>query len=183
MTMKGPLIGKSRFIEVRLIAGCALLAAVAVWLSASGTEKVSLILLCIPLGLTSIVLISVLVGFSRYKERPVWPIVLPALIMFTVLISTPATNWPLRAAYFASRRPFDQFAQEVRAGFEMTHPERAGMFWIARAEISRDDIVCLWIDMNPNGNTGFVQCSPDYVPFNLWSMIELDDRWQYITED
>jgi hypothetical protein len=28
-----------------------------------------------------------------------------------------------------------------------------------------------------------VQCAPDHVPFNLWSMISLDDRWQFIAED
>ena len=37
-------------------------------------------------------------------------------------------------------------------------------------------VVCLWTRPHPAGSRGFVQCRRDYVPFNLWSSIPLDDR-------
>ena len=71
----------------------------------------------------------------------------------------------------------------MRSGENLPMPQRAGIFTIRKAELSRDRIVCLWIAPNSGGNTGFVQCGQDYVPFNLWSLVKLDDRWQFITED
>jgi hypothetical protein len=89
----------------------------------------------------------------------------------------------LRAAYLLSRPTLDRVAEDVRAGQHVTRPTRVGLFTIVEAEVNRHGIVCLWVDPNPTGKTGFVQCGPDYVPFNLWSMVRLDDRWQFIAED
>jgi hypothetical protein len=81
-----------------------------------------------------------------------------------------------------SRGAFDAIAQRVRAGEQMK-PQRIGLVTIRKAEVYYNGIVCLWTDLNPSGYTGFVQCAPDSMPFNLWSMIRLDARWQFISED
>ena len=73
--------------------------------------------------------------------------------------------------------------QRVRTGEHIATPLRAGLFTIRSAYLSHDGIVCLWTHPHPGGSTGFVQCRRNYVPFNLWSIVRLDDRWQFISED
>jgi hypothetical protein len=89
----------------------------------------------------------------------------------------------LRAAYFLSRPSLDSLADDVRAGQPFVGRVRAGAFTIVEGEVSRAGIVCLWVDRDRCGKTGFVRCPPDHVPFNLWSMVSLDERWQFIAED
>ena len=81
-----------------------------------------------------------------------------------------------------SRGAFDAIAQRVRAG-EQVKPQRVGLVVIRKAQVYHNGIVCLWTGLKPSGYTGFVRCGPDYVPFNLWSMVRLDARWQFISED
>jgi hypothetical protein len=105
------------------------------------------------------------------------------VVCLSIIISVAATHWPLRVTYVLSRDAFDSLAQRVRAGEHIATPVRAGFFTVRRAELSHHGIVCLWTYPHPAGSTGFVQCRRDYVPFNLWSLIRLDDRWQFISED
>lgn len=99
-----------------------------------------------------------------------------------VLISVPLTHWPLRLAYHISRPKFETIAQVLRSGKTFPKPMQVGPFTIEKAEIDNGK-VCLWTDLDPAGRTGFAKCSPKDVPFNLWSITELDENWQYISED
>lgn len=123
------------------------------------------------------------VEFARSKKRRTWPVLVGAFVSLATIVSVMAVHWPLRAGYFLSRASLDHLAQDVRAGQPFVGPKRVGLFTVVEAEISRHGIVCLWVDADPEGKTGFVRCGPDHVPFNLWSMVSLDDRWQFISED
>lgn len=131
----------------------------------------------------TVVITCTLLGFAHSKRQPLWPVLAGAIACLAFLASVVTVHWPLRAAYFMSRPSLDRLARDVRAGHRLAGPARVGLFIINQAEVSRHGIVCLWVDPNPSGKTGFVQCGPDYVPFNLWSMVHLDDRWQFIAED
>ena len=154
-----------------------------VLVSATGGEQVSVVLLAIVLSAAVIIIGSLLVGYRRHTQRRVLPALVAPILSLTVITSVAATHWPLRVAYAWSRESFDAVAQRVRSGEHITTPLRAGLFIIQRAELSQQGIVCLWTHSNSSGSTGFVQCRRDYVPFNLWSMVRLDDRWQFISED
>jgi hypothetical protein len=92
-------------------------------------------------------------------------------------------QWPLRMAYLLSQPAIEQVADDMRAGRPFHGPALVGAFRIERAEISPQGVPCLWMDLNPAGRTGLVQCSSYRPPFNLWSLTSLDERWQCITED
>jgi hypothetical protein len=104
------------------------------------------------------------------------------IITIVLIVSVALWHWPFRAAYALSRPALERAATEVRAGHSF-EGRRVGVFLVRRAEVSRTGIVCLWVDTNPSGRTGFVQTPPQYVPFNLWSQISLDAQWQFISED
>ena len=160
-----------------------LMALAGVLVSATGGEQVGVVLLAIVLSAAAIIVGSLLVGYRRHTQRRVLPALAAPILSLAVIISVAATHWPLRVAYAWSRDSFDAVAQRVRSGEHVTTPLRAGLFTIQRAELSHHGIVCLWTQPHPSGSTGFVQCRRDYVPFNLWSMVRLDDRWQFISED
>jgi hypothetical protein len=144
----------------------------------------SSVILCGVLSFTlAVALTFPLWGFARCKRQQLWPVFVAAATCLVVIASVVTLHWPLRARYILSRPALDQLAQDVRAGKVFVGPRRIGLFTIVEAEVNRHGIVCLWIDANPTGKTGLVQCTPDYVPFNLWSMVNLDQRWQFIAED
>ena len=174
---------KRQHIDAALIALLGLLALAGVLHSATGGEQVGVVLLAIVLSAAAIIVSCLLVGYRRYTKRPVLPVLVAPVVCLSIIISVAATYWPLRVAYAVSRDSIDSLAQRVRAGEHIEMPVRAGIFAVRRAEISHHGIVCLWTYPHPSGSTGFVQCRRDYVPFNLWSLIRLDDRWQFISED
>jgi hypothetical protein len=133
-------------------------------------------------GVTVVITCSLL-GFTCSKRQRLWPVIVAAATCLAIIASVVTVHWPLRARYVLSRSSLDQLAQNVRAGEPLVGPTRVGLFTIVEAEVNRHGIVCLWTDTNPSGKTGFVQCRPDYVPFNLWSMVSLDECWQFISED
>lgn len=120
----------------------------------------------------------------------------PGLIVLVTsliaIVSVVLTAWPVRLAFFASRREFDDLAGRLEAGYRMTKPERVGRFLILKAEM-RDGRPCLWIDTDPAGYDGFVRnprrgpdgklLGPSNRSFNLWSAVSLDDDWAFISED
>src|SRR5262249_32507588 len=124
-----------------------------------------------------------LLGFARARGRRLWPVLAGAIVCLAFIASVMIAHWPLRVAYVLSRPSLDGLAQDVQAGQRLARPTRVGLFRVVQAEVRRDGIVCLWVDRNPAGKAGFVRCGPDHVPFNLWSMVRLDDRWQFIAED
>jgi|SRR6185503_16327735 len=173
---------KRNRIDLPLIALCSLLALAAVLFSATGGEKVAVVFWAIILGLAIVIVGSLLIGHRRHTKRDVLPAFTAPAIGLGIIVSVAATHWPLRVSYAMSRGAFDSIAQRVRAGEEVT-PQRVGLVKIRRAEVYHNGIVCLWTGLNAGGYTGFVQCGPDYVPFNLWSIVRLDARWQFISED
>lgn len=151
--------------------------------SATGGERVTVVLLSIILSVAVIVLGSVFVLSRRHVLRSVLPAFVGASFSLGLIISVAASDWPLHAAYACSRGSFEAVAQRVRDGEIIATPLRAGLFKIRRAELSRRGIVCLWTHPDPGGNAGFVQCPREDMPFNLWSIVRLDDHWQFIQED
>jgi hypothetical protein len=174
---------KRQHIDAALISLCVLFAVAGILGSAGGIEQVGVVLLAIVLSAATIIVGSLLIGYRRHTQRPSLPALTAPVLCLAIIISVAAADWPLRVNYALSRDSFDMVAQRVRTGEHISTPMRAGLFTIRSAELSHDGIVCLWTHLNPGGNTGFVQCRPEYVPFNLWSMVRLDDRWQFISED
>ena len=130
----------------------------------------------------ALMVIPTLRSQKRFRRQVVASLVL--VVSITVL------NWPLRAAYTFSRPAFDQVTQQVTAGETIKTPQRIGWFRIQRIEApgpAANGIdyhgLRLWTGVHPNGNTGFVQASPDNLRFNLWSHFKLDETWQFIAED
>ncbi len=144
----------------------------------------SVVILCGALAfLAAVVMTGALVGFARSRRYRVWPVLAAGAACLALVVSVPYAHWPLRIAYLLSRASLDRLAREACAGRPVAGPAQAGLFRVQQVEVSRHGVVCLWVDTNPAGRTGFVQCDPAHVPFNLWSMISLDDRWQFISED
>lgn len=101
-----------------------------------------------------------------------------------IFLSVPMTNWPLRVAFKFSRQSFDRIANQLQVGRTYPEPIHIGLFSIKKAEVYKlNGKVCLWTDMDPAGKTGFTKCPINNVPFNLWSIIQLDENWQFIAED
>lgn len=165
------------------MAALGLLALASVLDSATAGERMGVVLLAIVLSAPAILISSLLIGYRRYTQRAMFPAFIAPVICLAIILSVATTHWPLRVTYALSRDAFDAVAERVRAGEQIVTPLRAGLFTIRRAELSHHGLVCLWTYPHPNGSMGFVQCRRDYVPFNLWSMIQLDDRWQFISED
>ena len=174
---------KRHHIDAALMSLLGLMALAGVLVSGTGGEQVGVVLLAVVLSAAVIVIGSLLIGYRRHTQRRILPALVAPSTSLVVIISVAATHWPLRIAYVCSRESFDAVAQRVRGGEHITTPLRAGLFTVQRAELSRHGIVCLWTNSNPAGSTGFVQCRRDYVPFNLSTIVRLDDRWQFISED
>ena len=151
--------------------------------SATGGEPANVLLWAILLTWASLTAGALLISYRYDMYQRVLPTIAAALVILSLNLSVAATDWPLRASYAVSRGSLEAVAQRVRSGEQVTTPLRAGFFTVRRAEISRHGIVCLWTTPAPAGDTGFVQCPSDRVPFNLYAMVSLDDRWQFISED
>jgi hypothetical protein len=174
---------KRHHLDAALMTLLGLFAVGGVLVSATGGEPVGVVLLAIVFSAAAIIVGLLLIGYRRHTQRRVLPALVAPTLSLAVIISVAITHWPLRVAYAWSRDSFDAVAQRVRSGEHVTTPLRAGLFTIRRAELSHHGIVCLWTHPHPSGSTGFVQCRGDNVPFNLWSMVRLDNRWQFISED
>jgi hypothetical protein len=174
---------KRRVIDGLLICFLCLLALAEILVSAAGGEKVGVGLVAIFLSANVAVVGLLLMTYQRHTNRRTLSGCVLSLVTFAVIVSVAVTQWPLRVTYALSKSSFDALARRVQSGEQIKTPVNAGFFIVQRAELSRERIVCLWTEPNPGGNTGFVQCRPDYVPFNLWSMVRLDNYWQFIAED
>src|SRR2546427_2353374 len=128
-----------------------------VWISATAAEQTSVVLIGILVLALNTILTSILVGFTRFKKYRVLPVMGLSLICACIMISAVTTDWPLRAAYAASRRSLDALESKIRAGEQLRMPRRAGFFTIRKAEVYYNGIVCLWTGPDPAGNTGFVR--------------------------
>jgi hypothetical protein len=174
---------KRHHIETILTIVLGLLALAAILYSATGGEQSRVVLVAVVVCLAAIIVSCVLVGYRCCSKRTVLPSLIAPLVCVFIITTVAVTYWPLRVTYTLSRDSFDSLAKRVRAGEVIATPVRAKFFTVRRAELSHQGIVCLWTYPDPAGSTGFVQCRRDDVPFNLWSLIRLDDRWQFISED
>jgi hypothetical protein len=174
---------KSYHVDTALAAACCLMASAVLWLSASGCEQISMVFWATILSVPVVLISSVFVGWRRYTRRSTFAAVSTSVLCLGIIASVAAWQWPLRASYRLSQLAFDSLAQRVRAGEYIQMPRRVGLFEIQKAEVAYNGVVCLWTEPSASGNTGFAQCPRDYVPFNLWSLVKLDDHWQFISED
>lgn len=103
----------------------------------------------------------------------------------SVVLSVPTSNWPLRLRFELSRGAAESMADRVEESGRFSGPERAGLWFFEGAEINRAGQACLWTELRPGGNRGFVRCRPgdDGPKLNLWSSIPIDGRWFYVAED
>lgn len=174
---------KRSYVDITLMSVLGMLAVAEILYSAIGGEPVFVVLLAIFLSVAVIIVGSIITGYRRPGQRRLLPVLAASVISLALLISVATTHWPLRATYAWSRNSFDTIAERVRNGEQIKKPMRVGLLTIQRAQLSEHGIVCLWLRPCLGGSTGFVQCRRDYVPFNLWSIIRLDDHWQFISED
>ena len=130
----------------------------------------------------ALMVISTLQSQKRFRRQ--------AIASLALVVSITIFNWPLRIAYRFSRPAFDRVTEQVMAGETIETPRRIGWFRVERVEapgLAANGIdhhgLRLWTGVYPNGNTGFVQASPDNLRFNLWSHFKLDNTWQFIAED
>jgi uncharacterized membrane protein YuzA (DUF378 family) len=137
-------------------------------------------LLCISLLIISAAM--TLLGQTTSVKRRI-SYLLVGLSCLALIVTACLTLWPMRLTYALSQASLHSLAQRIQTGEKITTPVQVGFFRVTKAELSPQGIVCLWTVPRPGGNTGFVQCPPDNIPFNLWSTISLDNQWQFITED
>jgi hypothetical protein len=105
------------------------------------------------------------------------------LLLVFIAGSIVVTQWPLRLAFQLTEHQFNDVSSDLKRGQSFPKPFRIGPFKFEKAEINRHGLVCLWTDSSSGDLDGFVQTTPDVLPFNLWSTISLSDEWQYIVED
>ncbi|MDZ4778827.1 MAG: hypothetical protein SGJ19_01075 [Planctomycetia bacterium] len=132
-------------------------------------------------------LLGIQFRLSDAFRRP-WQVSLRRMLLniavLCCVLSVLTTDWPLRARFQLSRRAIDALADRVQQGRSMTTPEYAGLFWIRVAEANRAGQPCLWIRLQPGGNTGLVRCRANGQPeLNLSSSLELGDGWFLVSED
>jgi hypothetical protein len=146
----------------------------------------------VPLEVTLVLLVAVLssaaalifgITVVRHLRRSA-AIALAIAIVLSVGVTTSVAlwHWPLRLAYVLSRGSFERAAADLKANRSFER-RRVGFFFIRRGEITRAGVACLWVDLNPAGRTGFVNCGRNNTSFNIWSALQVDDQWQFISED
>ncbi|MEO0806468.1 MAG: hypothetical protein AAFY33_09200 [Cyanobacteria bacterium J06643_4] len=142
-------------------------------------EPAFVMVVCFFLGMVTFILL----GFMSTSPRHWRSHFVAGAVTAALIVSVLGTHWPLRLAYAQSKPAFDQAAEQVRAGNVPETPGWIGLFYIEKAEIYHNGVVCLWTNDHPSGPTGFVQHGPDNLPFNIWTEILLDDTWQFVSED
>jgi hypothetical protein len=145
-----------------------------VWLSATAMEKAAIFLFGCVVCLVIVGLTFAWLRWSAVKQRSLWPPFTTASLALVGALSVVTTAWPLRLSFALTRPAFQRLAESVRAGQQTDAPVRIGLFVIKQTEVSRQGAVCLWTELDPGGNTGFVQCGANSVPLNLWSRIQSD---------
>jgi len=153
-----------------------------IFASASAVESTAVILAGI-FGTPVIALLSFLWParweLQRWRIRNIYAV--PACL--AILISVCMTHWPLKLHYRIVKNRLNHIADMGERKQPVTMPQQVGLIRVRKAEIYWNGITCLWTGDYPGGNIGFVRTPPDKVRFNLWSIVELDNDWQFIGED
>jgi hypothetical protein len=146
-------------------------------------EPVLVTLGCVLALATTIVVTIPWIGFARHKQRRLTPVLAVVVVSIGAILSVMMLHWPLRLVYLASLPSMERLSADLQAGRPTIRAGRVGLISLQEAVVNRRGIVCLWTRTNPGGNMGFVQRGREHVPFNLFSSVSLDDRWQFIAED
>jgi hypothetical protein len=130
------------------------------------------------------------VAKPRRSPWSAWPLVLVLGILPLTMV---LTRWPLRLAFLASRPAMDRLAERVLAGQAVAGPEWTGLFRVVGSAVDpASGNVGLITDPCLSGRSGFVRAGggpgapagPPIGPlYDLWSDLQLDDRWWYECED
>jgi hypothetical protein len=149
--------------------------------SAAGTEKIALLVLG-GFACCAVAIFGPLLGIVTRPWRQGRHIFAGACVSLAVIVSTITTAWPLRITFALSRPSFERLTDKVQAGYRLEGPERAGFFVVKQADLWGKDKenVCLWMDLDPAGKTGFVR--GDWQG-NVFSEIEVDADWRLVYED
>jgi amino acid transporter len=156
---------------------------IAILISASAVESITVILVIsfiTPLLLLAVLMWSLWWKFKhgRFKKCITVPICL------AILLSIVFTHWLLKLHYLLFKPQLNNIADRTEAGRIPAMPVRIGPYNIKRSEVYHNGITCLWTNVHQAGYAGFARCSPEYFDrFNLWSKVNLDDGWQFISED
>ena len=149
---------------------------------ATGFETLAISLV----GILAILVVGPIYFLWLYKNRSRRLAALGGCMLLATALATAGiefTSFPLRTGYYFSKRQMDRIASLLQAGEQVPCPCWAGIIRVKKAELSQQQIPCLWTHPNPSGNTGFIKTSPAYIPFNLWSHTKIDEEWQFISED
>jgi hypothetical protein len=122
-------------IDIVFVGICWFLAALVVWLSATGCEQSSMVLWCVVFSMPVFLLGSVFVGWRRHTQRSVFTAWSHSLACLALIASVAIWQWPLRVSYGSSRSGFDLLAQRVRAGEQLQMPQRVGLFTVRKPEV------------------------------------------------
>jgi hypothetical protein len=152
-------------------------------LSATAKEKVAVWLCGCAVGAVIVDLSLRWLRLARVKSVSRRPVFIAASVSLAAIASVMATAWPLRLSYLLSRPSLQRLGTAIDPGQRTDGPVRAGLFVVKRAEVSPQGRVCLWTELEPGGNTGFVRCGMNGLPVNLWSSIQLDEQWYLVAED
>ena len=154
-----------------------------VWLSATAQEKVAVWLCGCAVGAVIVGLSLGWLRLAHVKSASRRAAFIAGSVSLALIASVMATAWPLRLSYLLSRPSLQRLGTAIDPGQRTDGPVRAGLFVVKRAEVSRQGRVCLWTELEPDGNTGFVRCGMNGLPVNLWSSIQLDEQWYLVAED
>lgn len=170
-----------RTLEVLCIAVAVMMVPVSVFI---GGGSLSSAFLLGAFGGIPFLLCSAALVMIRYGTRPGnWKMQRLPWICGCVIASVMFTQWPFRLAFWISQPSLNNLAAAVQQGKTPPMPAWAGLFQIKKVEQSGQGIWCFWTHPCPSGSDGFVMTSPAHVPFNLFDMTSLNNRWQYIQED
>jgi hypothetical protein len=169
-------VGRLGGVLIAASIGLASLACFNIVLSARGAESL-MIWICAALTILPGVALVALISAIGSRSH-----VLFSTVLLAMIVSVPTTNWPLRVTFWLSQAALAQLANELDDGEGISFPCNAGLFRVEMGEI-KQGCTCLWLDPHPGGPRGFVRCTPQEPPLNLWSTISLGNNWHLVAED
>lgn len=156
----------------------AVLAAIAV--SIFLIEQSIIILSCLFVTLVTIIAAAVRCSTAKCSRfRALTKTTIPAILYIAIALS----HIPLRITFRIYRSEFDQVAAQIQNGKPPETPFWIGPFKIKMTGVHENSkMPYLASNTDKLEINGFVR-HPEGQGFNLWSCIELDDSWSYISED
>jgi hypothetical protein len=127
---------------------------------------------------------------TRRSPILAWALVLVlGILPLTILL----TSWPFHLAFLASRPAMDRLADRIAGGQRIASPEWAGLFRVVATAVDPSSgNICLVIDLDPSGRSGFVRLGaapkaptgrPSGPFYNVYLDLKLCAEWKYECED